>query len=153
MKSLLLHLSLLFGTITRMDAAIDSKLRLVNTADKPILVYYTTDGQIAVSYQVTDIPPHNAFHEFKDADTTRGYQRGLMKDNPNYIAPCGEIAASMGMGQWEGHIADGKLRIYLFDPETVLANDWDKLWINKKWTKAYAFTIEQVEARNWVIRL
>ena len=153
MKIPLLYISLIFGAITCMDPAIDSKLKLINSSHKPVLIYYNTDGQIATSYYVNGVPPYNAFHEFQGADTTRGYQRGLMKDNPNYIAAGDTIAASLGMGSWEGHINDGKLRIYLFDPETVLKNEWKTLWVARKWSKTYSLTLEQVKARNWAIPL
>ena len=155
MRTLLLCLSSLFFSVTCSDPRNNFKLRLINTADRPVLVYYDTDADVIIShsYQVNGIPPYNAFHEFQEADTTRGYQLGLMRDNPNYIDPGGTIYARLGQGSWEGHIGDSKLRIYLFDPSVVLANDWNKLWTGKKWSKSYSFTLGQVKARDWVIRL
>ena len=153
MKILLLYFFLLFCAFTCSDPDNNWKLRFINTADKPVLVYYTTDWEIAYMNHANGTPLYNPFHEFQEADTTRGYQRGLMRDNPNYIASCNTIYARLSQGHWENHIGDSKFWVYLFDPDVVLANDWDTLWTGKKWSKAYSFTLKQVEARNWILRL
>ena len=78
-----------------MDPAVDNKLQLVNASGKPILVFYTVDSRNPIS---NGLPDYNPFREIQEADSTRGYQVGLMKDNPNYIAPGDTISAHLGMG-------------------------------------------------------
>lgn len=133
------------------DPPADRKLKLRNGSDKPVLVVYAVDDQ---SYHaINGLSDYNPFHEFQEADTTRGYRAGLLEDNPNYIGPSHTISANLGMGQWEDHIGKGKLRVYLFNPKTVLNNDWDGIRIGKKWDKMYSFTLNQIETMNWVISL
>lgn len=95
----------------------------------------------------------NPFYVIQQADTTRGYQAGLMKDDPNYILPGDAISAHLGVGKWENHIGNGKLWVNVSKPETILNNDWDGIRMGQKWDKVYSLTLDQVKAKNWVIKL
>ena len=115
------------------------------------MVYYAVDDQ---SYHaINGLSSFNPFHVIQQADTTRGYQAGLLKDDPNYLAPGQQMSAHTGGSKWEDNIGSGKLRVYLFNPKTVLNNDWDSIRIGRKWDKMYSFTLNQVEAMDWVISL
>ena len=133
------------------DPPIDSKLKLINASNEPVLVYYNVEG---TNHTVNGLSgDYNPFHEIQRADTTRGYQLGLLKDSPEYIVPGGSMQAHLGPGKWEGHIGNGKLWIYVFKPETVLKYDWDSIRMGQKWSKVYSLTLDQVEARDWFISL
>lgn len=133
------------------DPPIDTKLKLVNASNKPVLITYNAEG---TNHTINGLSgDYDPFHEIHQADTTRGYQSGLMKDNPNYILPGDTISAQLGTGRWENHIGNGKLWVYVFEPETVLNNDWDGMRLGQKWDKVYSLTLDQVKAKNWVISL
>ena len=132
------------------DPPIDTKLKLVNVSNEPILIFYAVDGR---NYAENGLSAYNPFQEIQQADTTRAYQSRLLEDNPNYVASGDTIRAQMGPGKWEGHIGSGKLWVYVFKPETVLNNDWDSIRMGQKWSKVYSLTLDQVEAKNWVISL
>lgn len=150
MKIILLWLCILFGVIA-CDPPIDTKLKLINASDKPVLIIYNTEG---TNHTINGLSgDYNPFHEIQQADSTRGYQMGLMKANPDYILPGNTISAQLGVGKWENHIGNGKLWIYVFKPETVLSNDWDGIRMGQKWDKVYSLTLDQVKAKNWVISL
>ena len=116
-----------------------------------MLVVYTVDGRSHRA--INGLDDSNPFREIQEADIIQGYQAGLMEDNPNYIGPGNTISANLGTGSWEGHIGNGKLHVYRFSPNTVLNNDWDSIRIGKKWDKVSSYTLQQVEAMNWVISL
>lgn len=150
MKITPLWLCILVGVLA-CDPPTDTKLKLINASDKPVLIIYNTEGK---NHDVNGMSgDYNPFHEIQQADSTRGYQIGLMKDNPNYILPGDTIAAHLGVGKWENHIGNGKLWVYVFKPETVLNNDWDGIRMGQKWDKVYSLTLDQVKAKNWVITL
>lgn len=150
MKVILPGFCLLIG-IWACDPPIDSKLKLVNTSDQPVLITYNAEG---TNHTINGLSgEYNPFHDIKQADTTRGYQIGLLKDDPNYILPGDTIAAYLGPGKWESHIGTGKLWVYVFKPETVLSNDWDGIRMGQRWAKVYSLTLDQVKAKNWVISL
>jgi hypothetical protein len=150
MKIILLWLCLLFGVWT-CDPPSDTKLKLINASNKPVLIAYNTEG---TNHTINGLSgDYNPFHEIQQADTTRGYQIGLMKDNPDYILPGDTISAQLGTGKWENHIGNGKLWVYVFKPETVLSNDWDEIRMGQKWDKVYSLTLDQVRAKNWIINL
>lgn len=133
------------------DPPSDDKLRLINASNEPVLVCYNTEG---TNHTINGLSgDYNPFHEIQQADTTRGYQRGLLRDSPEYIMPGNSISAQLGPGSWEGHIGNGKLWVYVFKPETVLNYDWDSIRMGQRWTKVYSFTLDQVKSMNWVISL
>jgi len=151
MKRIMYWVWLLGSLGACMDPAIDDKLKLTNGSKEPMLVVYTVDNG---SYGVINgLPTNNPFLEFQQADTTRGYQAGLLKDNPAYIGPGKTISAHLGMGSWEDHIGQGKLSVYIFNPQTVLHTSWESIRRGKKWDNVYSFTLDQVEAKDWAIRL
>ena len=151
MKRIAYWVCLLYCLGACMDPPIDSKLKLINTSNRAMLVVYTVDDR---SYQaINGLPDYNPFQEIQQADTTRGYQAGLLKDNPKYIAPNDTISAHLGMGKWEAHIGQGKLFVYVFNPQTVLNTSWEAIRLGKKWDHVYSFTLDQVEAMDWAIRL
>jgi hypothetical protein len=150
MKLLLLLLCISFGVLA-CDPPTDTKLKLINASDKPVLIIYNTEG---TNHDINGLSgDYNPFHEIQQADSTRGYKIGLMKDNPNYILPGDTISVHLGVGKWENHIGNGKLWVYVLKPETVLNNDWDGIRLGQKWNKVYSLTLDQVKAKNWVISL
>ena len=63
------------------------------------------------------------------------------------------MSARTAGGKWEANISKGKLRVYLFKPETILTTSWDEIRTEKKWDRVYSYTLEQVEAKDWVVSL
>jgi hypothetical protein len=150
MKPMLLLLCILFELLA-CDPAIDTKLKLINASNKPVLIMYNTEGKNHEIHGLSE--NYNPFHEIQQADSTRCYQARVMKDNPNYVLPGDTISAHLGVGKWENHIGNGKLWVYVFKPETVLNNNWDGIRLGQKWNKVYSLTLDQVKAKNWVISL
>lgn len=151
MKHIAYWVFLIYCSGACMNPPIDSKLKLINSSNRAMLVVYTVDDRS--HHAINGLSDYNPFQEIQQADTTRDYQAGLLKDNPKYIAPNDTISAHLGMGKWEAHIGKGKLWVYIFNPKLVLDNDWDSIRMGQKWDKVYSFTLDQVEDRNWVIRL
>lgn len=112
-----------------MEPPIDSKLKLLNASEKPFLVVYTVDRNH--DQRINGLSNFNPFHVIQLADTTRGYQAGLLKDDPTYLAPGQTMSARTAGGKWEDNIGKGRLRVYLFKPETILTTSWDEIRTEK----------------------
>ena len=153
MKDVLFWICLACCLQACMEPPIDSKLKLLNASKKPFLVVYTVDSDSYHDQRINGLSSFNPFHVIQQADTTRGYQAGLLKDDPNYLAPGQQMSAHTGGGKWEDNIGRGKLKVYLFKPETVLTNSWDEIRSKKKWDRICVFTLEQVKTKDWVISL
>ena len=76
MKVVLLWICLAFCLEACMEPPIDSKLKLVNASEKPFLVVYMVDSNH--DQRINGLSNFNPFHVIQQADTTRGYQAGLL---------------------------------------------------------------------------
>lgn len=150
MKNILLCFCLTL-CLAACDPPIDSKLKIVNTSNQPVLIFYNTEG---TNHSIRGLSlDYDPFHEIHRADTSRSYRDSVLVDSPDYLLPGDTVSANLGFGSWESHIGSGHLWVYVIEPETVLKNDWKNILEGKKWKEVHSLTLDQVKAKNWIVKL
>lgn len=137
-------IAIALGITTACEPPSDERLVLVNQSDSHLLYDYTCD----------ELPP---------VDSPFGNMRVYYKDSPEakaadindylfLIKPHEKKVIGTGMGTWESivhHCPSQKIRLFLYDFNTIDHTDWQTVRSRKLWVTKYTVSLDSLERLNW----
>lgn len=137
---------LLVILISGCDPPGDERMHVINDSPDTLWYYYTT------TYALPDKNPFNSNNSVvaRLPDTSaRGLDSRLFLPHENKVI-------ATGTGKWDPIIAspysDSSLTFYSFSTQTVRTVPWDTIR-RKKLYKSYKFTLDQIRANNWQLKM